>query len=118
MIGRNRSRAASTVASMSGLPSSNNCLANSTIRMAFFAARPTSTRKPICTKISIGSDATIMPTTAQSKHMGTTRITAKGSRQLSYLAASTRKIAPTPRANMMTTCAPSWSCRYMISVHS
>src|SRR5690606_7496989 len=40
-IGRRRSRTALMVASISPLPSSRYCLANSTIRLAFFEVRPT-----------------------------------------------------------------------------
>ncbi len=48
-IGRKRRRAASIAASVSDLPSSRcMCAANSTIRIAFFAASPTSVTSPIC----------------------------------------------------------------------
>ena len=48
-IGRKRSRAASTAASLSPMPPSRcRCAANSTIRMAFFAAKPTSVTRPTC----------------------------------------------------------------------
>ena len=50
-IGRSRSWHASSVASKRGSPSSCCCLANSTIRIAFLLARPTSTTKPICVKM-------------------------------------------------------------------
>src|SRR6185369_9341147 len=46
-IGRKRRRAASLAASIGDLPSSTPRCANSTIRIAFFAARPISTIKPI-----------------------------------------------------------------------
>ena len=46
-IGRKRRRAPARVASMSGLPFSYSSRANSTMRMAFFAARPMSITKPI-----------------------------------------------------------------------
>ena len=49
-IGRKRSLAAFIVASMSGLPDSSSIFANSTIRIAFFAARPMSMISPICAK--------------------------------------------------------------------
>ena len=48
-IGRKRRRADSSAASSSGAPASCFALANSTIRMAFFAARPISITRPICT---------------------------------------------------------------------
>ena len=48
-IGRRRRRAPSSVASISdSLPFSASILANSTIRMAFFAASPISMTRPIC----------------------------------------------------------------------
>ena len=46
-IGRRRRRAPSMAASASGLPFSNSSLANSTIRIAFLAARPISITRPI-----------------------------------------------------------------------
>ena len=46
-IGRKRSRAALSAASVAVLPSRKPCCANSTIRIAFFAARPISTTRPI-----------------------------------------------------------------------
>ncbi len=52
-IGRRRRRAPSRAASASGLPFSNSSLANSTIRIAFFAARPISITRPICEYTSL-----------------------------------------------------------------
>lgn len=46
IIGRRRSRAASSVASKSPMPLSMRSLANSTIRIAFFAAKPIVVSKP------------------------------------------------------------------------
>ena len=46
-IGRRRMRAASTAASTMGSPRSRSCSANSTMRMAFLLARPTSITSPI-----------------------------------------------------------------------
>ena len=46
-IGRSRVRAACTAPSSGVAPSSSFWRANSTIKIAFFAARPTSTTKPI-----------------------------------------------------------------------
>ena len=45
-IGRSRSRAASTAASCSGMPCPRSSFANSTIRIAFFAASPTTAIMP------------------------------------------------------------------------
>ena len=50
-IGRSRSRAASVAAVNRSRPRSISCLANSTIKMAFLHARPTSTTNPIWVKI-------------------------------------------------------------------
>ena len=47
-IGRRRSRAPSSAASTTARPSSSRSFANSTIRIAFFAARPISITRPIC----------------------------------------------------------------------
>ena len=48
-IGRSRSRAASDAALSSGTPCSCSELANSTIRIAFLAERPTTVMSPTCT---------------------------------------------------------------------
>ena len=47
-IGRNRSRAPSSAASISGRPCFSFSFANSTIRIAFLAVSPTSMTRPIC----------------------------------------------------------------------
>ena len=47
-MGRKRSRAASTAACTRLMPSRCMCAANSTIKIAFFAARPTSVTSPTC----------------------------------------------------------------------
>ena len=67
------------------------CLAYSTIRIAFLHARPTSTTRPICTKMLTSRPVHSTPASEQSRHIGTTRITASGSDQLSYSAARARK---------------------------
>ena len=95
MIGRSRSRQASSVASRPATPASRCCLANSTIRMAFLLASPTSTTKPICVKMLMSIRARATPAIEHSRHIGTTRITASGSDQLSYWAASTRNTSTT-----------------------
>ena len=48
ITGRNRSLAPSVAASSNGMPSARRSLANSTMRMPFFAANPISTTMPIC----------------------------------------------------------------------
>ena len=82
-MGRSRVRAACTAASAGELPASCACRANSTIRIAFFAASPTSTTKPICARMSIGMPRNIRPLTEASRHIGTISTTASGSFQLS-----------------------------------
>ena len=47
-MGRRRKRAAASVASIRPLPRCISRLANSTMRMAFLAASPTSITRPIC----------------------------------------------------------------------
>jgi hypothetical protein len=47
-IGRSRRRAPANAASRIGVPFSYSALENSTMRIAFFAARPISITKPIC----------------------------------------------------------------------
>ena len=62
-IGRSRSRHASSVASWRDRPSTCICLAYSTIRMAFLHARPTSTTRPICTKMLTSRPVNSTPAT-------------------------------------------------------
>ena len=82
-IGRSRSRHASTVASARDHPSRCFSLAYSTIKIAFLHARPTSTTRPICTKMLTSRPVPSTPASEQSRHIGTTRITAIGKSQLS-----------------------------------
>ena len=51
-------------ASTNGIPSSCFCLANSTIRIAFLHARPTSTIRPICVKMLLSLPLSHTPTMA------------------------------------------------------
>ena len=82
-IGRSRKREASWVAAARVWPSRCNCLAYSTTRMAFLQASAMSTTRPICTKMLTSRPITRTPVTEQSRHSGTTRMTAAGSHQLS-----------------------------------
>jgi hypothetical protein len=82
-IGRRRMRAASTVASIRPRPLRCRSTANSTIRIAFFAANPIVVRRPTlkytsfaCPKVLAAMRAPKMPT-------GTARMTANGIDQLS-----------------------------------
>ena len=90
-IGRSRVRAARTAASQRLSPSSSACLANSTIKIAFFAARPMSTTKPICVRMLLSMPRSSRPLTAANRHIGTIRMTARGSRMLSYCASEEQK---------------------------
>src|SRR5207253_4119218 len=85
-IGLRRSFDASLVASNTERPSMCNCLANSTTRIAFLHARPTSTTSPICTKMFSELLVYRTPVSEHRTHNGTTSMTAKGNVQLSYKA--------------------------------
>ena len=114
-IGRSRTRAASTAASNRVAPSSCRSRANSTIKMAFLPARPTSTTKPTCTKMLTSIAARATPASALDRHIGTTRITAKGSDQLSYRPASTKNTSTTPSANALKGfCCRSRNCSILL----
>ena len=86
--------------------------------MAFLQASPTSTTRPICTKMSTSPWVNSTPATEQSRHSGTTRMTASGSDQLSYRAARARKTHTTARAKTYMAVLPARICMNMISVHS
>ena len=58
------------------------------------------------------------PATEQSRHIGTTRITASGSDQLSYSAASARKTQTTASAKTYIAVLPARICMNISSVHS
>src|SRR5690606_3071148 len=60
-IGRRRRRQASSTAARRSMPSSCLSLANSTSRMAFLQARPTSTIRPIWVKTLLSLPARITP---------------------------------------------------------
>jgi hypothetical protein len=110
-IGRSRSRTASSVAWWRGAPSSRFAFANSTIRIAFLHARPTSTIRPICTKMSTALCVSSTPPTEQSRHSGTTRITASGIDQLSYSAARARNTNTTASPKTYIAVLPALICR-------
>ncbi len=62
--------------------------------------------------------AMLTPTVEQSRHIGTTRITARGSDQLSYCAASTRNTSTTASVNAYIAVEPVCCCKSASSVHS
>ena len=84
--------------------------ANSTIRMAFLQARPTSTRNPIWVKMLLSPRVSHTPVMAQSRHIGTIRMTASGSDQLSYCAASTRNASSTQSGKTKIAVLPARIC--------
>ena len=90
-IGRNRRRLASIAASTGVFPVNSSSRANSTIRMAFFADRPTSTISPIWVKMLLSPPVSHTPVIAASRPSGTIMMIESGSVRLSYSAASTRK---------------------------
>ena len=105
-IGRKRIRDASMVASMRSPPLSCNSLANSTIRMAFFADRPMVASRPTWKYTSLESIRMFAAPSAPSTPRGTTRITANGTDQLSYKAARHRNTTRMDRANRAGACDP------------
>ena len=74
-------------------------------------ASPTSTTKPIWVKMLMSILAIHTPAIALKRHIGTTRITASGSDQLSYCAASTRKTITTAKPKMIMAVLPACSSR-------
>ena len=85
MMGRKRRLTASRVDLMRSSPLSTRTLANSTIRMAFLAAKPISVIKPICAytlfvRLGTNTSARIAPKAP----IGTARSTENGTDQLSY----------------------------------
>ncbi len=94
-IGRKRSFAAVNVASIRLFPSFINCLANSIIRIAFLAESPIRVIRPTLKKTSFVIFVTDTASTAPSSPRGTTSMTAKGTDQLSYRAASTMNTTST-----------------------
>ncbi len=109
-IGRSRVRAACSAAVQRVSPRSSSCLANSTIRIAFFAASPTSTTSPICVRILSSKPRRLTPRIAASRHIGTIRMTANGSTSDSYCAASSRKTNTTASAKTIDAVLPCVFC--------
>ena len=76
-IGLSRRAHASRMASRRGTPASRRVRPNSTIRIAFLHASPTSTTKPICVKMFVLPADPDAEARAAS-NIGTTRMTASG----------------------------------------
>ena len=81
-------------------------------------ARPTSTRNPICVKTLLSPCVSHTPAMAQSSDIGTIRMIASGSDQLSYCAASTRNTSSTHSGKTKIAVLPASCCWYVRSVHS
>lgn len=109
-IGRRRERAAWTAASNRFMPSSSPCLANSTIRIAFFAASAISTTRPTWVRMLLSIARRFTPSSAARMHIGTIRITASGSVSASYWAASTRKTNTTASTKISADELPAAFC--------
>ena len=117
-IGRSRRRQASSAASTTERPACSSSRANSTIRIAFFDASPTSTNSAICVKMLLSPPVSFTPSSAHRIDIGTIRITASGSVQLSYCAASTRNTSSTQSGNTISIVLPARMSWYVSSVHS
>ena len=117
-IGRIRSRAASIAACRTGMPRSTRTLANSTIRIAFFAAKPMSMTRPICMYTLFSRPRTAMNANAPKMVVGTVNRTASGTVQLSYSAARQRKANKIARAKMREVRPPESFSSRLMSVHS
>ena len=82
-IGRSRWRAAVTVASIRSMPCAEFSFANSTIRIAFLAERPTVVSSPTWKKTSLASPRNSVAEMVPMIPSGTTSMTANGIDQLS-----------------------------------
>src|SRR6188508_3227864 len=67
----NRRRAASSAAATGSTPVFSRSLANSTIRIAFLLARPTSTNSAICVKMLLSPPVSHRPAIAENSAIGT-----------------------------------------------
>ena len=97
-MGRKRRCAASSAACSTLRPWACKSLANSMIRMAFFADRPMMVIRPIWKYTSLVSPRMFTPISTPSTPSGTTRITASGIDQLSYSADNARNTARMAKA--------------------
>ncbi|MNZ58165.1 hypothetical protein D3C78_761670 [compost metagenome] len=116
-IGRKRRRHASSAASMIPFPWISSSRANSTIRIAFLQARPIRTTRPTCTNTLLSPPVSQTPNSAESIVIGTISITASGSVQLSYSAASTRNASSTATGKTISAVFPCVACWKLRSVH-
>ena len=120
MIGRSRSWQASSVASRRGTPASRCCLGELDDQDRVLAGQADQHDEA-----DLREDVDVHPRhdarrpSEQSRHIGTTRITASGSDQLSYWAASTRNTSTTARSeDAAWPCCRSGAAGRASSVHS
>ena len=105
-IGRKRSRAASTAAAEADRPSSCFSTAYSTIRIAFFAARPSSVTRPIWKYTSLVRPRSQTAASAPKVPNGSASSTESGSDHFSYCAARIRNTISAPSASTSTEVPP------------
>src|SRR6185369_5326351 len=127
-MGRKRSRAASTEAAETDRPSCVFSSANSTIRIAFFAARPRSVTRPIWkyTSFASGARPNIVKTrlliqiaaSAPNVPNGSASITDSGSDHLSYCAARIRNAMKAPATSAMIDVPPDFFSWYEAPLQS
>ena len=117
-MGRRRVRAAAMAASRASAPAAIAWRANSTIRMAFLAARPISTTMLICVSTLLSRPRHDTPTSVASTQLGTISTTDRGSSQLSNRAASSRYTSSTARPSTMPVLPPACFSCSASSVHS
>ncbi|CAM4246336.1 hypothetical protein COSO111634_35820 [Corallococcus soli] len=117
-MGRRRVSAALMADSTTPWPWARSCSPNSTMRMAFFDARPTSITSPTWQKTSFTRPRAPWSSSAPIIATGTASMTTKGRAKLSYCAASTRKTNTMPSAKMTSTVLPALFCSRDRPVHS
>src|SRR5262249_51240566 len=100
--GRRRKRVPSSAASKSPRPFSNSIFANSTIRIAFFAARPITTIRPICAYTQKPKPQNKIPKKAPKNAIATTKKPENGSDQLPKSAAKIKKTKTSDNASDLT----------------
>ncbi|MNR34244.1 hypothetical protein D3C85_1519960 [compost metagenome] len=105
-IGRRRRRAASIAAWRIERPWCSSSWANSTIRIAFLQASPTSTTKLIWVNRLLSPPVSHTPVIADRMPMGTISNTASGRLRLSYCAASTKNTSSIASGRMMIRVLP------------
>ena len=81
-------------------------MAYSTMRMAFFADMPSSSMSPICVYMLTLCPMMMTPARVPSTAIGMLSITATGSVQLSYCAASTRRVITTANTSTKAMVVP------------